>query len=193
MEPGVAGAGEELRIPSPIAAGNGIELRPVLVEYCAALYALIDSNRVRLREWLPWVGWSFGPDDLNTYIKDRERDNAAGISLTTAIFAEGGICGAVALHTINRRDRNTSIGYWLDSGYEGRGIMTQACRAIVTEGFCRYGLHRIEIRCATGNAKSSALARRLGFVEEGVVRDAEWLHDRWVDLRVFGMLEREWK
>jgi ribosomal-protein-serine acetyltransferase len=70
--------------------------------------------------------------------------------------------------------------------------MTRACRAIVTEGFRRYRLHRIEIRCATGNAKSSAIARRLGFVEEGVLQEAEWLYDRWVDLRVFGMIERQW-
>jgi ribosomal-protein-serine acetyltransferase len=193
MEHDVAGAGEALKIPPPIAAGGGIELRPVSLEHCAALYALIDSNRVRLREWLPWVDWSFSLGDLNAYIKDRERDNAAGISLTTAIFADGELCGAVALHTINRRDRNTSIGYWLDSEYEGRGIMTQACRAIVTEGFRRYGLHRVEIRCATGNAKSSAIARRLGFVEEGILHEAEWLHDHWVDLSVFGMLERQWK
>jgi ribosomal-protein-serine acetyltransferase len=193
MEPGVAGAGEALRIPATIAAGRGIELRPISVEHAAALYALIDRNRVRLREWLPWVGQSFGPDDLNTFIKDRERDNVDGVSLTTAIFADGEICGVVALHTINRRDRNTSVGYWLDSGYGGRGIMTQACQAIVTEGFRRYGLPRIEIRCATGNAKSGAIARRLGFVEEGILQEAEWLYDHWVDLRVFGMLERQWK
>lgn len=187
MEPGVSGAREAL------IAGNGIELRPVSVEYCGALYALIDSNRVRLREWLPWAGWSFGPGDLYAYIKERERDNASGVSLTTAIFADGGICGSIALHTINRRDRNTSIGYWLDRRHEGRGIMTRACRTIVAEGFCRYGLHRMEIRCATGNTKSSAIARRLGFVEEGILQEAEWLHDRWVDLRVFGMLEHQWK
>src|ERR1700677_2823348 len=101
MEHGVACAAEELKSPPPIAAGGGIELRPVSLEYCAALYALIDSNRVRLREWLPWAGWCFGLEDLNTYIKDRERDNAAGISLTTAIFAEGEICGSIALHMIN--------------------------------------------------------------------------------------------
>lgn len=193
MEPGVGGAREGLRIPTTIAAGRGIELRPISMEHAAALYALIDRNRARLREWLPWVEWAFGPGDLDAYIKDRERDNAAGASLATAVFADGEICGAVALHTINQRDRSTSVGYWLDDRYEGRGIMTQACRAIVIEGFRRYGLHRIEIRCATGNAKSSAIARRLGFVEEGILREAEWLYDHWVDLHVFGMLEREWK
>jgi len=71
--------------------------------------------------------------------------------------------------------------------------MTRACRAIATEAFRQYGLHRIEIRCATGNGRSAAIPRRLGFAEEGILREAEWLYDHWVDLRVFSMLEHNWK
>ena len=175
-----------------IAAGKGIELRPVSVRHSKPLYDLIDRNRIRLREWLPWLEWSFGPTDLSAYLKERERDNAAGIGLATVVFFEGALCGAIALHTINKRDRSTSIGYWLDAGYAGRGIMTEACRAIVTEGFRGYGLHRIEIRCATGNSRSSAIPRKLKFTEEGILREAEWIYDRWVDLRVFSMLEQQW-
>jgi ribosomal-protein-serine acetyltransferase len=71
--------------------------------------------------------------------------------------------------------------------------MTRACRAIVTEGFHHYGLHRIEIRCGTGNVRSLAIPRRLGFIEEGILREAEWVSNRWVDLRVFAMLEQDWR
>jgi len=175
-----------------ISAGRGIELRPMVFAHAEELYALIDKNRARLREWLPWVVNSFGPNDLVAFIRDRERDNAARDSYTAVLFFEGAMCGSIGLHTIDRRDRNSSIGYWLDAEFEGRGIMTQACRAIVTEGFRGYGLHRIEIRCARGNAKSNSIPRRLGFAEEGILRDAEWLHDHWVDLRVFSMLEQDW-
>jgi ribosomal-protein-serine acetyltransferase len=188
MEHNLPGARHSLTI----AAANGVELRPVSVDHVTPLYDLIDRNRARLREWLPWLGWSFGPDDLAEFLKDRVQDNAAGKGLTTVIFSQGALCGTIALHTINGRDRNSSIGYWLDADYAGRGIMTEACRAIVTEGFRSYGLHRIEIRCATGNSRSSAIPARLGFVEEGVLHDAEWLFDHWVDLRVFSMLEHQW-
>jgi ribosomal-protein-serine acetyltransferase len=176
-----------------IPVDDGIELRRNSIADCAELYAAIDRNRARLRTWLPWVGVTFGQSDLFEFIRQREIDNAARISLTTNIWCEGRLCGAIGLHAIDQRDRSTSIGYWLDEAYEGRGIMTRACRAIVTEGFREYGLHRIEIRCATGNGRSSAIARRLGFVEEGILREAEWLYDHWVDLRVFSMLEQDWK
>lgn len=188
MEPGVAGAREELIIQ----AGEDIELQPICVGHAESLYALIDRNRARLRQWLPWVQESFSADDLVTFIKDRERDNAERISLTTVIFAFGEMCGSISLHAFEKRHRHASIGYWIASEFGGRGIVTRACRAIVDAGFREYGLHRIVIQCATGNSKSSAIARRLGFVEEGTLREAEWLYDHWVDLRVFSMLEQNW-
>jgi ribosomal-protein-serine acetyltransferase len=175
-----------------IPVDDGIELRRVSAADCDELYAAIDRNRARLRTWLPWVGLTFGQSDLFAFLQQKEIDEAARVSLTTHIRFHGELCGAIGLHAINQRDRSTSIGYWLDEAYEGRGIMTRACRAIVTEGFREYGLHRIEIRCGTGNIRSAAIARRLGFVEEGILREAEWLYDHWVDLRVFSMLEQHW-
>lgn len=183
--------GPQDRLTIPVE--NGVELRRVSMADCAELYAAIDRNRARLRTWLPWLSDTFQQADLVEFIRQREIDNAAGISLTTNIWSGGTLCGAIGLHAIDTRDRNTSIGYWLDAAYEGRGITTRACRAIVTEGFRQYGLHRIEIRCATGNSRSMAIARRLGFLEEGILREAEWLYDHWVDLRVFSMLEQDWK
>jgi ribosomal-protein-serine acetyltransferase len=176
-----------------ISAGDGIELRSASVADAGALYASVDRNRARLREWLPWVGLTYGPEDIRRHLEDRQREIAAGESLSCHIWTAGELCGAVSLHRIDPRHRNTSIGYWLDAAHEGRGIMTRACRALVTEGFRHYGLHRIEIRCATGNNRSSAIPRRLGFEEEGILREAEWLYDHWVDLRVFGMLEQDWR
>jgi len=189
MEPGIAITRDRLTIP--VAAG--IELRRVCTADCAELYAAIDRNRARLRTWLPWVSDTFSLRDLIEFVRQREVDNTARVSLTTNIWYQSKLCGAIGLHAIDERNRNTSIGYWLDGAYEGRGIMTRACRAIVTEGFRPYGLHRIEIRCATGNIRSAAIARRLGFIEEGILREAEWLYDHWVDLRVFSTLEQRWK
>lgn len=188
MERGVA-SGREI---AAIQAGEGVELQPMSLLHAERLYALIDRNRARLRQWLPWVQTSFNLDDLVAFINGREQDNAERISLTTVIFVDGRMCGSVGLHAIEKRDRHTSIGYWIDRGFEGRGIMTRACRAIVDAGFRDYGLHRIVIECASGNARSSAIAQRLGFVEEGILREAEWLYDHWVDLRVFSMLQQDW-
>jgi ribosomal-protein-serine acetyltransferase len=195
MERGIASARDPLTKASveAISVGDAIELRPASTADCAILYAAIERNRPRLRKWLPWLVPGFDQDTLFNFLREREQDNIERVSLTTIIWMDGWLCGSIGLHAIDRQDRSTSIGYWLDASHEGRGIMTRACRAIVTEGFRNYGLHRIEIRCAVGNDGSSRIPQRLGFVEEGILRDAEWLYDRWVDLRVFSMLEQDWK
>jgi len=167
-------------------------LRAVRPEDAEELYALIDRNRDRLHRWLYWTGPHYSIDDMRRFLNDRIAEFAARESLTMTIRRRGELCGAIGLHRLDARHRSTSIGYWIDAAHEGKGIVTAACRAIVTEGFLNLGLHRIEIRCATWNHRSSAIPRRLGFVEEGILREAEWLHDRWVDLRVFSMLAQDW-
>jgi len=175
-----------------IPVDDELALHPVSVADCEELRAAIDRNRDRLREWLPWAGANFEQETLRAHLRDCQRENAERTSLTTHILHGGQLCGAIGLHKIDVRHRNTSIGYWLDRAFEGRGIMTRACRAIITEGFQHYNLHRIEIRCGTGNIRSAGIPRRLGFIEEGLLHEAEWVFDRWIDLRVFAMLEQDW-
>jgi ribosomal-protein-serine acetyltransferase len=171
---------------------DGIDLRPLTIQDAPALFAAVDRNRLRLRKWLPWLDSSNSIHDMRAFLEQQERENASRSSLTTGIWVNEEIRGCISLHHIDARHRSTSVGYWLDIAVEGRGVMTKACRALVTEGFRTYALHRIEIRCALGNLRSCAIPQRLGFVEEGILREAEWLDDHWVDLRVFSMLEQDW-
>jgi ribosomal-protein-serine acetyltransferase len=58
--------------------------------------------------------------------------------------------------------------------------------------FSRLMLNKVEIRCATGNLKSCAIPQRLGFKQEGIIRQGEWLYDHFVDLNLYGLLVGEW-
>jgi len=76
--------------------------------------------------------------------------------------------------------------------HQGRGLVPHATAALLTRAFRVDGLNRVEIRCAEGNHRSRAVPRRLGFQEEGLLRDAEWLYDHFVDHVVYGMLAADW-
>ncbi len=71
--------------------------------------------------------------------------------------------------------------------------MTEACRAMVNHAFRELGLNRVGIACATENHRSRAIPERLGFRQEGVQRQAEWLYDRFVDRALYAMLASEWR
>jgi ribosomal-protein-serine acetyltransferase len=131
-------------------------------------------------------------DDTSAFIQVTRGQLAENRGFQTVIRFRGALVGAVGHHGINWGNRSTSIGYWLSRGAEGRGIMTQACRAYVGHAFDVLNLHRVEIRCAVENTKSRAIPERLGFRHEGTVRQAEWLYDHFVDHVIYGVLASEW-
>ena len=67
-----------------------------------------------------------------------------------------------------------------------------ATAALVEFAFGVWRLNRIEIRAGTENARSRRVPERLGFVQQGVIRDAERIGDHFVDHVLYGMLARDW-
>ena len=155
------------------------------------LYALVDAERERLARWMPWAtGQTL--ELTEQFVGQTRRQLADDDGMALAIVRGGAIAGVVSYHRVSWMHAATSVGYWLGSQHEGRGIMTAAVRALVDHAFDGWCLRRVEIRAATENARSRAIALRLGFVEEGVLRAAERVGDRWYDLVVYGMLAADW-
>ena len=109
------------------------------------------------------------------------------------IWHEGRLAGVVGHLGIDRENLSTELGYWLGEEFEGRGLATAACRALVDHAFGELGLNRVSIACATENKKSCAIPERLGFRREDIRRQAEWLYDRFVDHAVYAALASEWQ
>ena len=155
------------------------------------LYALVDVNRDHLAPWMPWAPGQTR-DGVLEFIRLTRRQVADNDGFQTAIVREASIVGAVGFHRIDWENRATSIGYWLDARQQGRGIMTNAVRALVDHALVASGLNRVEIHAAPENRRSRAIAERLGFREEGVLREAERVGDRYLDSVVYGMLASDW-
>ena len=170
---------------------GGVILRPLDETDDAALYALIEENRGRLARWMPWAE---GPtlDATRAFIRSTIAQLARNDGFQTAIEVDGRLAGMVGTHGVSWLHRSTSVGYWLGGAYEGRGIMTRAVRAHVDYAFRTMGLHRVELRAAVDNARSRAVAERLGFRQEGICRDAERLGAHFHDIALYAVLEQDW-
>jgi ribosomal-protein-serine acetyltransferase len=156
------------------------------------LFTATDANREHLRRWLPWVESVRSVDDTRAFIRSSLDQHARNNGFQCAVRFRHNIVGVVGYHWIDWANRSTHIGYWLAADHQGRGIMTKACRALVDFAFGELELNRVEIATADGNSRSRAIPERLGFVEEGLHRQAERLADRYVDLRLYAMLRSEW-
>ena len=169
------------------------ELRPPALEYAEEVTAVVRRNLAYLREWMPWATEAYSVEDAREFIQRSRRQFADNQGLATSILHDGRFAGTIGLNTINWQDRKADLGYWLDAELQGRGIITRSCRAIVGHAFGDLRLNRIEIYCGVGNARSRAVPLRLGFREEGLLRQAEWLHDHYVDLVLYALNADEWK
>jgi ribosomal-protein-serine acetyltransferase len=155
------------------------------------LYRLIDENRAHLSSWLPWAA-DHTREATREFIRLTQRQAAANDGFQAALVCDGAIVGVAGFLGVNWPHGSTSIGYWLSERHQGRGLMTGAVRTLVGHAFGEWDLHRVEIRAATGNLRSRRIPERLGFREEGVVREAERIGERYNDLAVYGILAPEW-
>ena len=172
---------------------NEIELRLPDESIAEPLFALIDRNRRSLREWLPWLDVNTRVEDTMQFVLSDRSHYEHGQCFNTVIWYRRDIVGVIGYHPIDWLNSSAMVGYWLASGYQGKGIMTRACKALTSYSFTKLELNRIDIRCATGNTKSCAIPKRLGFVLEVTLRQGEWLYDHFVDLYVYSMLSKDWQ
>ena len=166
-----------------------------MLELCHAeeLFALIDANREHLRPWLPWVDRETSPETSRGFIREMLFKFASGTDLLAGVRYEGRLAGAIGLHDINTHSGTAEIGYWLGAEFEGKGLMTRACAAMLGHAFDDMKLNRIQIRVEPANNRSRAIPRRLGFHYEGTLRQINRIHDRFADLELYSMLKSEWE
>jgi ribosomal-protein-serine acetyltransferase len=172
---------------------DGMYLQVLEERHAPEVFEVVDRERNYLREWLPWVDMSTEVEDTLNFIKTSLQQFAGNDGFSAGIWSGDEFIGGIGTHRIDWLYRRVEIGYWIAQKYQGRGIVTDACRAVIDHAFDEWKLNRVEIHCATGNAKSCAIPKRLGFQLEGLLREAQLLNGEYQDINVYGMLARDWK
>lgn len=170
-----------------------IALRLLEERHAEEVLSLLEQNRGHLQTELTWLTDQLTLDDAKEYIRAGLQRFAANNGLRAGIWVQDNLAGIVSLHELVWADRKASFGYWLGASYQGQGLVTRACSILIRYSFNELKLNRLEIQCAADNDRSRKVAERLGFTEEGVLRQAWWSRDRFVDLVVYGLLTSEWQ
>ncbi len=176
-----------------IKVSDTISLVLIDESHAVPIYNLVDRNRKQLGEWLPWVDHMDSVDFIRSFIADQKKRIAANTDQAFVIFAKDELVGRLGFYQIDAKNHIASIGYWLGEPFVGQGIVTQSCKALIDYGFHTAGFNRIEIRCGVENRRSQAIPERLGFKKEGLLRQAEKLNERYIDLYLYALLRSEWQ
>ncbi len=160
--------------------------------HAAELYKLTDTNRIYLREWLPWLDHVTKESDTLAFIKKTIKQREDALGPIFVISHKNKLGGVVGFNWIDNSNRAGEIGYWLSQDLQGKGIMTSSCKALIKLGFDEFNLNCIQIPAAEHNTKSRSIPERLGFKFEGLLRNRECLYDRFVNHAMYSIIKDEY-
>ena len=169
---------DEMKCPE-ILVDDVTVLRTLVEADADMLYSLVDQNRTHLREWLPWVDAHGSVKDSYEFIAGEKVKRVEGNSEDVWTFQEQEIdrsCWVCTKSAWTICVQMSDVGIEKES--QGKGIADRCTRSLVGYGFGKLQLNRIVWRAAVGNTRSRRVAQRLGFHEEGVTRQAEFVKRR---------------
>jgi RimJ/RimL family protein N-acetyltransferase len=127
-----------------------------------------------LQQWMTWASGTPPPiDETEGFNRHQIADWKAHVAFHFNLFLREDevFVGKCSLFDIDWNIPKGEIGYWLRTPYTGRGLMTEAVRAVEGLALETLGFVRVEIRCDPYNRRSAAVAERLGYVREARLRN----------------------
>ena len=148
----------------------------------------------KVNRWLVRVPKPYREEHARQWVKSNSGRIKKGEALPYSIeHVESGILiGGISLNNINQRDKSAELGYWIAREFWGEGYATEAVRLLCRYGFSRkVSLHRIYAWVHSENHGSFRVLEKIGFVREGVGRQASNVTGRWKDDYLYGLLKTD--
>ncbi len=149
-------------------------------------------------DWLkPWdatvpPGGGDRPATFRALVRRLDRTARSGACMPFAIDVNGRFAGQITVNNIVRGSAQfASVGYWLDRGFAGRGVMPVAVALVVDHCFNAAGLHRIEIAIRPENSNSLRVVEKLGLAEYGYAPRFLHIDGHWRDHRLYAVTTEE--
>ena len=168
-------------------------LRQLHPEHATLLFQLINSSRRSLRKFLPWVDYNTTEEHSLRFIELMLRKADEQEAIAFGIWYEGQLCGVIDMHGWDHTLQKAEVGYWMMEERQGKGIVTNSCKTLISYAFATLRLNKVEIRFVLQNDKSAQIPIKLGSAKEGILRQSAKLHGQYVDMVGMGMLRKDWK
>ena len=169
-----------------------LTLRRFTLQDAEAMYSnwASDTRVAKFLTWLPHESIEVTKALLNDWCTHYDEKNY----YNWLIEFEGQAIGNISVVRQSERDRSCEIGYCLAWKHWGKGITSEALKAVVDFLFSQVHMHRIVVENATENPVSGFVAKKCGFTLEGIRKEAFLAFDgRWFDICHNAILETEWQ
>lgn len=166
--------------------GGGFSLGLRTLDTAEEMHNLTLRNLDRIQAWEPWAHEPQTLSGAVDFTRAQLAEFVAGTVLPAVIVCGDSLIGAASVR-LNSYLKTAELGYWIDADHEGRGAVGRSCLALL-EHAEKAGMRRTEIRTVADNQRSTAVANRLGFALDGVMRSALPVGNRRMDVAVYSRL-----
>jgi RimJ/RimL family protein N-acetyltransferase len=173
----------------PVLEGATVRLRPFEPQDLDALWVMLHDEETRR---LTGTHARFAREAVERWYRTRGLSNDR-LDLAVATRADDRCIGEVVLNDLDPPNRSCGFRIsLLGPSVFGRGYGSEATRLVLAHAFETVGLHRVELEVFDHNPRARHVYERIGFVVEGIRRQALWWHGQPHDAIVMGLLAPEW-
>jgi len=110
------------------------------------------------------------------------------------VIPEKKLVGTTGLHKVDWKNKNAEFGIAIwNKNYWGKGIGTEATQLLLKYAFEELGFHRIYLRVFGFNLRAIKCYEKVGFKQEGILRETLWRDGKWHNTIIMGILEHEYR
>ena len=167
-------------------------LRPPGLRDARAIAKAVNASAAELGQWMPWARDAYGLQDAVTFVEAAVRKLRAEEEFTTVIISRKrrAFVGCCTLSVRDWKVPKFEIGYWLRTDHVGHGYASEATHAVAGFALESLAAARVEIRVDDRNARSWAVAERLGFAWEATFKSNERGNDGSLrDTRIYALFD----
>jgi ribosomal-protein-alanine N-acetyltransferase len=175
----------------PVLSGTMATLRELRLSDAPSLLAMLSTEEVaRFISPPPTT-----VDGFERFIAWTHRERAAGNYVCFGVVPHG-MHTAVGIFQVRQLEPRFATGEWgfaLGSAFWGTGIFIDAAKLVVDFAFDTIGAHRLEARAAVVNGRGNGALRKVGAVQEGVLRKSFLRNGEYLDQALWTILQDDWR
>jgi RimJ/RimL family protein N-acetyltransferase len=175
----------------PLLAGATVTLRELRASDAPSLFALLTTEEVSrfispppstVDGFEKFIAWTL-----------RQRSVGAYACFAVTIDATDTAIGIFQLRQLEPGFGTAEWGFAMGSAYWGTGVFEEGAQLLVTFAFETVGVHRLEARAAVRNGRGNGALRKMGAVQEGVLRKSFQKDGEYLDQALWTILDEDWK
>jgi ribosomal-protein-alanine N-acetyltransferase len=175
----------------PILTGRMVTLRELQISDAASLLTMLTAQEVsRFISPAPAT-----IDGFERFIAWAHRERERGNYVCYAVVPHGSST-AVGLFQVRQLEagfRTAEWGFALGSAYWGSGMFADGAKLVLDFAFETLGIHRLEARAAVVNGRGNGALRKIGAVQEAVLRRSFLCEGKYVDQTLWSILDTDWR